>query len=574
VKRFTYILIFVLVFSFPTIVHGATHTRLVINHEEIVGLDVPPIIINNRVMVPARGVFERVGGRVEWNQNHRQVTVYHGSDVLIMTINETVAWRNGEPVMMDDPPIIHNNRTMIPLRFTSEAFGFFVDWDSAGRAAIINSINPNGPELEPGPGQGLINIISVSAPPRDGSQVFTITASSAIPALESFSLYGNRLVLDFPNSRTNLNGSISIPYYSPVIDVRASQFSADVSRIVFELPNGADYNIVISDDRLRVLVTIYADANNNVNDNTSSDVNVNNNTSPEIVGINPNIRYVSGAIRIPKNAGFTMNNATHNNVYRNNQYIISLPIDASSILGTGTVPVTSPMIYSFTIARNTQGNTDITIRGRRIIAVDIDDTGAYYLIRIMHPRERYSRIVVIDPGHGGQPGAVYNGVHAANLNLAIASKLVQLIEECGSMRAFTTRSTDITVRLADRARFANDIGCIMVTIHHNAWHNTDTRGVETFYFPSERDALRSLTGQELAATLQRQLVAHTGRIDREHRSNSFAVLRYSNIPAALIEVGFMSNPQEFATLIAEEYQWRVAQAIYEGLMEAFLILEN
>ena len=187
------------------------------------------------------------------------------------------------------------------------------------------------------------------------------------------------------------------------------------------------------------------------------------------------------------------------------------------------------------------------------------------------PGERGSRVDVIDPGHGGRPGAVYNDVRAADLNLAIAEKLIQLIEECGYMTVYTTRTADYIVEIYDRVQFANERGNIMVTIHHNAWHTPYVNGVETFYLPNEFDSSRSLTSQDLARIMQRQVIDHTGRNDRGFRTAEFRILRYSEIPTVLIEVGFMSNPQEFATLISADYQLWVAQAIFEALLEAFIL---
>jgi len=183
------------------------------------------------------------------------------------------------------------------------------------------------------------------------------------------------------------------------------------------------------------------------------------------------------------------------------------------------------------------------------------------------------RVVIIDPGHGGVPGAVYNGVRAADLNLAIAEKLMQLIDESIYLTGYQTRTEDIVVPLQDRVQFANERGDLMVTIHHNAWHNPTVSGVETFFRPNDYDANRNLTSQNLASIIQRQVLAHTGRNCRGYRTADFVMLRYSQIPAILIEVGFMSNPEEFQTLISEQYQWRVARAIYEGLREAIILLD-
>jgi len=69
--------------------------------------------------------------------------------------------------------------------------------------------------------------------------------------------------------------------------------------------------------------------------------------------------------------------------------------------------------------------------------------------------------------------------------------------------------------------------------------------------------------------VQDNLVAQTGRHDRGIRSEDFTVLLHTNIPSALVEVGFMSNQAEFATLTDPQHQWRTARGIYHALLEAF-----
>jgi len=280
---------------FPTAVYGVTHARLVMDNVEVTGLDVPPIIVENRVMVPARGVFERVGGRVEWDDSNRRVTVHYGSYIIVMTINDTVAWRNGEPIFMDVPPIIHNNRTLIPLRFPAEAFGFCVDWDSTGRTAIINT---NGQTWAPGPGGEHANppptnnnpssnsssvhiqaqshpttsINALLTPSDTGMAAYAIVASSAISDVNHFLLADNRLVVDIYNAVSNIDGPFLA--YGPVSGVRSSQFSVspDVTRVVFDLIGSAGYNISLSYDR-RVVTVAFAVNNIYVtpNFNTHSD---------------------------------------------------------------------------------------------------------------------------------------------------------------------------------------------------------------------------------------------------------------------------------------------------------------
>jgi len=188
----------------------------------------------------------------------------------------------------------------------------------------------------------------------------------------------------------------------------------------------------------------------------------------------------------------------------------------------------------------------------------------------MLPRDRYSRIVTLDPGHGGSdPGAVRGTVHESNLNLIVARKLRDLLERYSDVRVYMTRDSDVFVGLVDRAALSNDVGGIFLSIHHNAATATSAHGIETYYLASSHDVGRSLTSRNFADILQRHLLARTGRSDRGVRTANFSVLRNSTNPAALVELGFMSNQSEFATLTRADYQWRAASAMFYAILEAF-----
>jgi len=148
---------------------------------------------------------------------------------------------------------------------------------------------------------------------------------------------------------------------------------------------------------------------------------------------------------------------------------------------------------------------------------------------------------------------------------------LQLIEADGSVKAYTTRNADVHVYWSYRYQMSNDIGDLMITIHHNAAYNLESHGVETFYLKREQDENRSLTNQEFADIIQRNLLAQTNRHDRGIRAENFIVLSYTDAPSALVEIGFMSNEQEFQTLINPEYQWRAARGLYFAILEAFTL---
>jgi hypothetical protein len=104
--------------------------------------DVQPEMNRGRVMVPVRGVFEHMNATVFWDANARTVFAQHGSDSISLPINSYNATVNGRRVILDVPATVSRGRTMVPLRFLSEALGAGVDWVASTRTVEINSTGP------------------------------------------------------------------------------------------------------------------------------------------------------------------------------------------------------------------------------------------------------------------------------------------------------------------------------------------------------------------------------------------------------------------------------------------------
>lgn len=101
--------------------------------------DQPPIIQNNRVMVPMRVIFEELGATVHWDSRTNGITATKTGTTVSLVINNSNARINGQVNQLDSPAIIRNGRTLVPIRFVSEALGASVQWDSTNRIVIINS---------------------------------------------------------------------------------------------------------------------------------------------------------------------------------------------------------------------------------------------------------------------------------------------------------------------------------------------------------------------------------------------------------------------------------------------------
>jgi|GEM_PF-6712100 len=101
-------------------------------------LDQAPIVRDGRTLVPLRFVGEAMGAAVSWNPDDWTVTYTTPETQILLTIDDPVAYVNGEPVEIDVAPTIVNGRTLVPVRFVSEAMGFQVDWISATRQVVIS----------------------------------------------------------------------------------------------------------------------------------------------------------------------------------------------------------------------------------------------------------------------------------------------------------------------------------------------------------------------------------------------------------------------------------------------------
>ena len=101
--------------------------------------DVPPVNVNNRVLVPFRAISEALGAVVSWDEVTKVVTAKKLDITIKLTIGDKIAYINNRPTTLDVAPQIINNRTLIPVRFISEAFGAEVGWDGTNQTVNISS---------------------------------------------------------------------------------------------------------------------------------------------------------------------------------------------------------------------------------------------------------------------------------------------------------------------------------------------------------------------------------------------------------------------------------------------------
>jgi N-acetylmuramoyl-L-alanine amidase len=173
--------------------------------------------------------------------------------------------------------------------------------------------------------------------------------------------------------------------------------------------------------------------------------------------------------------------------------------------------------------------------------------------------------VVIDPGHGDQdPGAkAVNGRSEKEFNLTMGLKVYNLLLKETQIQPYLTRNNDTFIPLDDRADFANSrLAHLFVSIHGNSYKATST-GTETYYYKED--------SVDFAQTMHDYLVAATGLPDRGVRQEPFRVVKATNMPAVLLEVGYLSNEGDTAQMFDEAFQNKVALAIVAGIKKQLLI---
>lgn len=114
----------------------AANVKLEVDGQAI-QLDQPPVITNDRVLVPMRALAEALDADVTWNNTTRQMISMRGGDTLILTIDDHTMWRNDDAITLDVAPTIFNGRTLAPVRAISEGFDAEVYWDYAAQTVRI-----------------------------------------------------------------------------------------------------------------------------------------------------------------------------------------------------------------------------------------------------------------------------------------------------------------------------------------------------------------------------------------------------------------------------------------------------
>ncbi len=183
-------------------------------------------------------------------------------------------------------------------------------------------------------------------------------------------------------------------------------------------------------------------------------------------------------------------------------------------------------------------------------------------------------VIVLDAGHGGQDGGaigIKTLTREKEINLSITLKLARLLESSGATVVLTRKNDDALsgekfIKMEDMKERARIIEhsepYIVISIHCNSFpENAKAKGAQTFYYPD------SVMGKKLAESIQQSIVKNVDSGNkRSVKEADFYMLRHGNSTNVMVECGFLSSPEEEQLLLDNEYQDKIAYAIFDGTL--------
>lgn len=185
------------------------------------------------------------------------------------------------------------------------------------------------------------------------------------------------------------------------------------------------------------------------------------------------------------------------------------------------------------------------------------------------------KTVVIDAGHGGKdPGAnsLDYTVKEKDLTLSIAKKVRDLLAAQG-VTVIMTREGDTYPTLTDRSDLANNSNAaLFLSVHINSATITTANGYEVYYSKLNNGSDYGIESSQVAENVITAISKEISAKNRGVKDADHVVTKTSNMPAVLVEVGFISNAEELAKMCSEEYQSAVAQGIANGITKSLSVL--
>lgn len=491
---------------------GSIFTLIV--NDSVLNPPLSPIIFNDHALVPVREIFEELGAEVDYENETRKVDVIKDEYTVSLAINDNVAYINGEKTVIPDgvaPKLISEyggeTKTMVPVRFISESIGLDVDFDEEHGAILVESSNYDFGKPEK------------TEPPAP--------KKASITDIECWAEDNTEYRIAVSADRA-LKGFDSFTMKNPdrlVIDMYGATYNNAFSDKTVNKIGIDKVRFGENDERARIVVDSSRIEDYYIEKKSDREIEVVITTSEEREVKTPAPVSTKKPIR-------TMTPIVTPN---------TKPTSAPSVIATPT-PTPQP---------------------KKVVGYKNLDNS--------------EKLIVLDAGHGGtDSGAVGylngNQVLEKNLTLEITKKVKERLEERG-YKVSMTRTGDTLPSLVERPTQANaEDAAVFVSIHINSVANApEANGTEVYYAESNNGNDYKVNSKTLAQNILTRMMKYMKNTNRGVKTAEHAVTKRCNMPASLVEVGFITNPTEVYNMTTEEYQYKAAQGITEGII---ITLEN
>lgn len=553
-------------------------------------MDVPASIVNDRTMLPVRALADALHLNIKWDDPNRIVSIQSGDTVVkdepkapesgqttagtltgiqtpsakdadqTFTIQADGPMGRYEKTFVDDQKIVldfYGAKSSLPGEITKtnsdivtgirtathenngDSFTRVVfDLSGKKKYEVTQSADKKNITIS----FGKTTVDKISAVHSQNKDIITIGGTGSFGASVAMTADPQKIIVTIPNCQSNLSDKINTDELQYVLDGKVDTSKGNTVELVLAVEDLVQYSY--REENQNLILEIYPTTLKNMR----YDKNAN------VLFLDKKDKIDTGSVKMEDH-------------YLDGYFDVTLPGDYESDYGYGTYDVKGTVVENIEVSTK-GGNTTFRFKQNRISAYEVTDEGDSYAIRVKNPKEVYDKVLLLDAGHGGKdPGTSGNGMQEKNLNLTIAQKIARKLQGSG-IKVYMTRDSDVYPENSTRAKTANDIADLMVSIHMNSGPET-ANGTETLYQVHANDNGARLTSKQLAEILQGKVVSATGNTNRGAKLwTDVLILNRTTVPAVIVEVIFITNTGDALKISNPTYQDQVAQAIADGIQEA------
>ncbi len=281
----------------------------------------------------------------------------------------------------------------------------------------------------------------------------------------------------------------------------------------------------------------------------------------------------SKPIEIPLDESVTISDIRTEDLYYNKEFVVYIKGDYADDYQNNTIINRYSEIKNIELGNNQSGETVLKFSTSRILACKTEVRDHVLYLTFDRPKNIYNKIVVIDPGHGGyDSGAIRDDLYESNFNLAIAFAATKNLFEASDIKVYYTRVNDTYPSLDSRAAFAAKVDAdFFVSLHQNTNSDTNVHGTQIYYSVDNNATLASgISSKTMAKLFRDNITSILGTVNcGVFGERPLTVTTLNSVPSVLVELLFMSNPDELTRLQNAEFQKEAGQVLFDTIKQLF-----